>query len=71
MENAIIPHNYETWHHCITVDCKIKLTPEFIQERITSLQDDKDFRTEQFIKLYGDQHRQAVLGWFHQAQQSL
>ena len=71
METAIIPHNYATWHHCITVDCKIELTPEFISERIASLQDEKDFRTEQYVKLYGDEHRKNVLGWFQQAQKSL
>ena len=71
MENAIIPHNYQTWHHCITVECEIKLTAEYVTERIASLQDSKDFRTQQFVKLYGDQHRKNVLTWFQQAQQSL
>lgn len=71
MENAIIPHNYEAWHHCITVDCGLELTPEFIKERITSLQDDKDFRTQQFIKLYGQQHRENILNWLQQAQSTL
>lgn len=71
MENAILPHNYDSWYHCITVDCKIQLTAAFIQARIVSLQDDTDFRTQQFIKLYGEQHRKDVLSWFEQAQQSL
>ena len=71
MENAIIPHDYETWHHCITVDCGLELTPGYIQERITSLQNKKDFRTQQFARLYGQQHRLNVLSWFQRAQDSL
>ena len=70
MENAIIPHNYSTWHHCITVDCKIELSATYINQSIASLQDQQDFRTQQFVKLYGDHHRQQVLAWFQQALQS-
>lgn len=71
MENAIIPHDYDTWHHCIKVDCGLALTPGYIQERITSLQNKKDFRTQQFVRLYGQQHRLNVLSWFQRAQDSL
>jgi hypothetical protein len=71
MESAIVPHNYDTWHRCITVDCNIQLTVDFIHTRIIALQDDKDFRTQQFIKLYGEQHRQDVLGWFQHTLQSI
>ena len=71
MEAAIIPQNYDEWHHCITVECGLELTPEYIQSRITSLQDSKDFRTQQFVRLYGEAHRTNVLGWFTQAQKEL
>ena len=71
MENAIIPHDYDTWHHCITVDCGLELTPDYIQERISSLQNKKDFRTQQFVRLYGQQHRLNVLAWFQRAQADL
>jgi len=71
MNNSAIPYNYETWHHCITVDCKIKLTADFISERIATLQDEKDFRTEQFVNLYGDVHLKNVISWFQQAKQEL
>ena len=71
MENAIIPHDYDTWHHCITVDCELELTPDYIQERISSLQNKKDFRTQQFVRLYGQQHRLNVLAWFQRAQAAL
>ncbi len=69
MMNGLIPQNYEDWHHCITVECGLPLTPAFIDERITSMQDLNDFRTKQFVQLYGSQYRQQVLAWFHQAKQ--
>ena len=71
MKSAVIPYNYEIWHHCITVDCDLELTPDYIEERISSLQDTNNFRTKQFVKLYGDQHRENVLSWFKQAQNTL
>jgi len=71
MKSAIIPYNYDTWHHCITVDCDIKLTAEYINERIASLQDEKNLRTKQFVKLYSNEHRKNVLSWFQQAQKLL
>lgn len=67
----VIPHNYETWYHCITIHCGLTLTSEFIQERIASLQNENDFRTKQFIQLYGQQHRKNILNWLDQAQRSL
>ena len=69
-ETTIIPHSFETWHHCITVECRIKLSAQYIKDRIASLQNPNDFRTEQFVRLYGDTHRKNVLGWFKQAEKS-
>ena len=71
MDTVILPHSYESWRHCITVDCGIDITAAYLSERISALQDEKDFRTQQFIKLYGDQHRKNVLAWFKQAENSL
>jgi hypothetical protein len=67
MQNLTMPASYSDWHHCITVDCNILLTAGYIDARITALQDDKDFRTRQFVKLYGQQHRHQVIEWFEQA----
>lgn len=66
-----IPQNYDEWRHCITVKCGIPLTPEYIAERINSLQDGTDFRTRQFLEIYGQQYHQQVLAWFHQAEQEV
>lgn len=71
METSVIPQNYEEWKHCIIVECGLELTPEYISERISSLQNERDHYTQQFVRLYGQQHYQNVLGWFMQAQKSV
>lgn len=68
MKDSIIPKTYDEWVHCITVECGLKLTPDYISQRITSLQNSNDHYTQQFLKLYGKQHHQRVLDWFVQAQ---
>lgn len=70
MTSSIIPQHYEEWRHCIIVECGLELTPTFIEKRIVSLQDESEHSTKQFIRLYGIEHHQAVLGWFMQAQKS-
>jgi len=63
-----VPQNYEQWRHCITVECGLKLTPDFITERLTAWRNPQSEETTRFRQLYGDAHWQAVLGWFEQAQ---
>lgn len=63
----MIPETYDQWRHCIEVDCGITLTRAFIDERLRELATPSDFRTQQFIRLYGEAHRDRVLGWFRQA----
>ncbi|MEO1269090.1 MAG: hypothetical protein AAFX99_13395 [Myxococcota bacterium] len=63
--------NYENWKHCITVQCKIKLTPEYVAKRIAALSNERDPMTARFIKLYGDEHRKRTMGWFEQARTEL
>ena len=67
MKAPIIPENYEEWHHCIVVECGIELTPRYIEKTISVLQDNSEHYTQQFVKKYGAQHHQRVLGWFMQA----
>jgi hypothetical protein len=69
MMNGAIPQNYEQWHYCITVECGLSLTVEFMDERIVSLQDENTFKTKQFIQLYGSQFHQQVLAWFQHARE--
>ena len=70
MTDSVIPQNYQEWHHTITVKCGLKLTPAFIESRITALQNENDNHTQQFIKIYGREYLEAVIGWFTQAQKS-
>ena len=62
-----IPRTYEEWEHCITVQCGIPLTPEFVAGRIKALDDQDDFRTRKFIQDWGSDHHARTLGWFRQA----
>lgn len=64
----MIPHTYADWLRCVTVDCGIKLTSEYIAERLRELSDEKHPKTVEFIRLYGQQHTQNVLCWFEQVQ---
>ncbi len=68
MTTSIIPGNYEQWRHCIIVECGLELTPDFIAARIAALQDESEHYTQQFIRLYGREYQQVVVGWFKQAQ---
>ena len=70
MNESIIPTNYEEWRHCIIVECGLELTPAYIDGRIAALNDDRDYYTQQFVKLYGQPYLQQVLNWFNQAKQS-
>ncbi|MEM9181985.1 MAG: hypothetical protein AAGB27_02425 [Pseudomonadota bacterium] len=61
------PGNYEQWHHCITVECGIPLTADFLAQRLNVWRDEKAEETARFRRLYGDQHWQAVISWFERA----
>lgn len=63
----ILPSSYQEWKRCITVDCGIKLTRPYIEERLRALRDERDEQTKQFIRLYGKAHWQNVTRWFEQA----
>jgi hypothetical protein len=63
----MIPQTYEEWRHCIEVDCGLSLTPAFIAERLAELSQPDHERTRQYVRLYGEPHRQRVIGWFEQA----
>jgi hypothetical protein len=63
----VIPETYDQWRRCIEVDCGIPLTPAFIDQRLNELATPSDFRTHQFLSLYGEAHRDRVIRWFRQA----
>ena len=65
------PQNYEQWHHCITVECGIPLTPAFVSERLAVWRNEQSQETQRFRRLYGDEYWQAVIGWFEHAQREV
>ncbi len=66
-DDSVIPASYDQWRHCIEVLGRIRLTPTYIKERLTELQDDKHVATKEFAKLYGDDHLKRTIGWFRRA----
>jgi len=63
----MIPQTYREWHHCITVECGLSLSADFIQARLAVWRDEKNFETSRFRELYGDTHWRAVIDWFERA----
>lgn len=59
--------SYEDWKHCITVSCQIPLTRDYIDKRISELNDSSNQHTQTFINSWGKSHLQQVLSWFKQA----
>ncbi len=69
--SAPFPQNYDEWHHCITVECGIALTSEFVAERLSIWRNAETEETKRFIKLYGEEYLHAVVGWFEVAEREL
>lgn len=68
MSSSVIPRNYAAWRHCIEVECGLRLHRAYIAQRIAALNDRNDHHTQQFVRCWGEPHRQQVLQWFAQAQ---
>ena len=71
MMSSPFPQTYEQWRHCITVECSIPLTMEFVTRRLAVWRDETSAETARFRRLYGDAHWQAVIGWFEHAEHQL
>jgi hypothetical protein len=65
----MIPRTYAQWHHCISVECGILLSADFIAQRLAVWRNPQLEETQRFRRLYGDAHWQAVQVWFLQAAQ--
>ncbi len=61
----MIPQTFDEWVSCIVNDCKIELTKEFAQQRLTVYQNKENAETKKFISLYGEQHLMNVIEWFN------
>lgn len=67
MTYDIFPETYEQWHHCITVECGIPLTSEFVAQRLEVWRNEQAEETVRFRRLYGDAYWHMVIGWFERA----
>ncbi len=59
----MIPHTFEEWKNCIVHDCKIKLTKEFAEKRLSIYENTNHPETQNFGKLYGKQHLNNIIYW--------
>lgn len=71
MSDQPVPTTYAAWRHCIEVDCGLTLSAAYIAERIAALNSTREHHTQQFIRRWGEAHRQRVIAWFHQAAREL
>lgn len=60
----MIPQTFEQWKICLVKDCKIHLTREFAKSRLLVYSDNNLPETQNFIRLYGLQHHQNIIGWY-------
>ena len=59
----MIPQSYEEWKNCIEHDCKIPLTKDFAKQRLLVYENKDHPQTQDFIRLYGQQHLQNIINW--------
>jgi hypothetical protein len=71
MITSPFPQNFAEWQHCITVECGIPLTPDFVSQRLNVWRDENCEETRRFRRLYGDAYWRTVIGWFEQAEREL
>ena len=63
----MIPQNYQQWRHCIVNECRIELTPLYIQQRLEVLNDNSHQETKRLTFLYGKNHLERLINWFNVA----
>ncbi len=66
-EEELFPQSYESWRYCIEHKCGLRLTSDFIQQRISILTDPRQEETQRFARLYGHAHLTQVVAWFQRA----
>lgn len=62
----MIPQTFNEWIDCMVNDCKIKLTKDFVQQRLTIYENQHHKETQHFIGLYGKQHLTNIINWLNQ-----
>lgn len=56
--------NFDEWKDCIVNKCKIKLTKDFVEQRLSVYEHAEHPETIQFTKLYGQQHLDRIISWY-------
>ena len=64
MSDEIYPRHYESWKRCITKKCRIDLTRDYIEQRITALSSPDSSDRKAFEEKFGTNWTEAVLGYF-------
>lgn len=62
---------FEEWKNCIVNECKIKLTKDFVANRLKVYEDKRNSETKKFIQLYGEQHLNNIIFWLNKAAKEL
>lgn len=63
--------SYESWKYCITELCEVPLTADYIENRISALNDPNNDHTKKFVDAWGEPHLQKVITWFEKAAQEV
>ncbi|MEA3641398.1 MAG: hypothetical protein VBE63_15850 [Lamprobacter sp.] len=66
-EEERFPQSYESWRYCIEHKCGLRLTPDYIQQRISILTDPQQEETRRFARTYGKAYLTQVVAWFERA----
>lgn len=62
----MIPTTFTAWKKCIEIDCRINLSKSFAIKRLEILQNKNHNETQQFLKLYGENHLNNIISWYQQ-----
>ncbi len=63
----ILVKSYEEWKRRIIPTIGHKLNREYIRARIQILENNKHKETQNFIRVYGLEYTQRIIGYFKQA----
>jgi len=66
-EKEFLPQSYESWRYCIEHKCGLRLTTDYVEQRLRILNDPRQEETRRFARIYGDAHLAQVVAWFEQA----
>lgn len=67
MHDELFPRHYEAWKYCITEKCGIKLTKEYVEERLAALSNDNSEERKKFIEKFGLDWTNKIVNYFNNA----